>query len=240
MLYHSLIISSSVSTSLLGSCQLPAELKLQSLAQSVYESILSSLINSKPQLAEKSKSTSKGNDMEQLSYEREGPFVKTMKLLLNSIEYLLKEARQPHSSVDLVSTLQFWKELSSLFTTEKIALVPPLSSEDAFSILLESLIETSSKSPKLWQLGVSLMHISLLYIIRFVPEESRADHEMKLGLVLVKLFSTAFSAQEIHSDVLEQFLKYVCTVSFQIRQGHGEWPGSNFLLEILVTILQEG
>ena len=240
VLYQSLIISSSVSTSMLGSCQLPAEHKLQTLAQSVYESILSSLINSKPQLGEKAKSATSENDLELLGYETEGPFRKTMELLLNSIEYLLEEARQPQSSVDLVSTLQFWKELSSLFMKDKTKLIPPLSSEVAFNLLLESLLETSSKSPRLWQLGVSLMHISLFYLARYVAEASRTELEMKLGLVLVKLFSTNFSAQEVHSDVLELFLKYACTVNFQMRQGNGEWPGPNFLLDILITILEEG
>ena len=255
LLYVSFIISNTVETRLLCSCQLSPELQLQAFSQAVYESILSSLINARPR-GSKTLTPLVVGEVLRLGKH---PFEKTITFLLNSIEHLLEQAREPHSNIDLVATLQFWEELSCLFPAEKSVFtnignseerlffpvnkdfVPPLSSKVVVIMLLESLLDTSSKSSKLWQLSICLMHTSLIELVIRAPEGWEGDIlvQVKLRQVLLKMFSIPFTAQDIDKETVEAFLRCVCSIPFRNRQNDGMWNGSNFLLDILIQ-LQDG
>ena len=255
LLYVSFIISNTVETRLLCSCQLSPELQLQAFSQAVYESILSSLINARPR-GSKTLTPLVVGEVLRLGKH---PFEKTITFLLNSIEHLLEQAREPHSNIDLVATLQFWEELSCLFPAEKSVFtnignseerlffpvnkdfVPPLSSKVVVIMLLESLLDTSSKSSKLWQLSICLMHTSLIELVIRAPEGWEGDIlvQVKLRQVLLKMFSIPFTAQDIDKEIVEAFLRCVCSIPFRNRQNDGMWHGSNFLLDILIQ-LQDG
>lgn len=256
LLYMSFIISNTVETRLLCSCQLSPELQLQAFSQVVYESILSSLINARP----RGSTTLTPRVVGEILPPRKYPFEKTMTFLLNSIEHLLEQAREPHSNIDLVATLQFWEELSSLFPAEKTVFknvgsgeerfffpinkdfVPPLSSNVVFIMLLDSLIGTSSKSSKLWQLSICLMHTSLIELVIRAPRrwwERDPRVQVKFRQVLLKMLSIPFTAQDIDKEIVEAFLRCVCSIPFRNRQNDGMWHGSNFLLDILIQ-LQDG
>lgn len=250
LLYQSFIISNTVETALLGSCQLPIELQLQTLSQNVYESILSSLTLAKPQGSK----VQQACERIKLSVEDEHHKLgKTITLLLNSIEHLLEEAGEPHSNIDIVALLQFWKELTSLLPKEIITLVrmkgdegdsfsakehaiPPLSSELALNLLFDSLLKTSSKSSKLWQLGISLIHASLSQLSKCPLFTQTVDLQLKLRQVLFKVFSLRFTSQEIDKEVVEAFLRRVCSIPFRNPQNDGTWHGSNFLLDTLIVL----
>ena len=235
--YQAFIISSSVDHRLLSSCQLSAELKLQSLAQNIYESILSSLMNAKParplvglnNLAQ---------SLDQAVFDGDRPFGKTTDLLVHSIESLLESAKQPRSNVNLVTVFEFWNELNSLVPMSssrmaearkreskengkkkrtsaftKVAktashsptvftqtvdcgnkdTIPPLCSKLTFDLLLDTLLETSSTSPKLWQLGVTLTNTSIRYMAYFsLTEERWIDCEQKLSKMFVIRITTPY------------------------------------------------
>ena len=288
--YLAFIISSSVDHRLLSSCQLSAELKLQSLAQNIYESILSSLMRAKPErpLAGLSRSAL---SLDRAVFDRDKPFGRTTDMLVHSIESLLEKAKQPRSNVNLVAIFEFWNELNSLVPMssprmleakkkeikevnkkkrtlltlskgtkiishspskekETVTLsvdcsngdtIPPLCSKLTFDLLLDILLETSSTSPKLWQLGVTLTNISIKYLAYFsFSEGGGIDCDQKLSSMFVKLFSLNFVGAEMDEGVLKSLLETVCLVQFQSRHGKGVWFGGNFLLDVLVTLLKKG
>lgn len=248
LLYQSFIISNTVETALLGSCQLPVEFQLQFLSQTVYESILSSLVQAKPLGCKTQQSC---EEIEQSVGAEESQFEKTVPLLLNSIKYLLESAGEPHSNINLVAVLQFWKELTSLVpnkilkwksdkgvsSTSKERVITPMSSKVVFNILLDSLLKTSSKSLKLWQLGIYLMHTSLIQLCDQTLFTQTPELQLKFRKVLFKMFSILFTAQEVDKKVVEAFLRNVCSIPFQNPQNDGTWHGSNFLLETLIQLL---
>lgn len=274
--YNSFIISSTVDYRLLSSCQLSAELRLQTIAQSVYDSILNSLIHARPGPS----SSGLGQPVhrtDQVVFDRGMPFGKTTELFVRSIESLLEKAKLAHSNVSLIAVFEFWNELNSLVpisspetamkykaknkkdsfshsspkeketvvtecsSCSSVDIIPPLCSRKTLNLLLDTLLETSSTSPKLWQLGLTLTNMSIKFITYFPPsEESVIDYEHKLSSVLVKLFSLNFVGAKIDGEVLKSLFETICSVQFQNEGTGGPWSGVNFLLDILVTLLRKG
>ena len=130
-----------------------------------------------------------------------------------------------------------WKSDKGVSSTSKERVITPMSSKVVFNILLDSLLKTSSKSLKLWQLGIYLMHTSLIQLCDQTLFTQTPELQLKFRKVLFKMFSILFTAQEVDKKVVEAFLRNVCSIPFQNPQNDGTWHGSNFLLETLIQLL---
>ncbi len=115
--YQSFIISNSVDARLQYSLELPAELSLQCMARTVYESVLVAVLNTRPLPPLCPLLVGLGGEKEEDVPLCPGPAKQSSAMMLcHSIEQLLERAIVPKSDVNIVSVLELWNELNSVVT----------------------------------------------------------------------------------------------------------------------------
>ena len=252
--YQSFIISNTIDSRLLHSTELPAELALQCTARKVYESVLVALMNARP-----IPPGDLGVKGEEMSPDQE-PNASSGEMLCKSIEQLLEKAMSPQSNIDLVSVLEFWNELNSVSESsgrrgDGNKMTPPLAekkerlntcglplcSKHMLQLLLDNLLAPSPPCSRMWQLGLSLIHTAVGQ-----SQGYTVDSDQLLD-VLVKLFSggeQVSGTDSIQASSVSTFLVDLVPLcvgrSGLDGMGREERLGVHLLLEVLITVLENG
>ena len=266
--YRSYLISNSVDHRLSQGLDHPAELALQTVALGQDEAAVRAVVTAgllpKPE-GEVEKGRGEGGEGE----GGEGGLDEACELVCGCLGQLLGLARSPRPEVELLSLLQFWRELNSLISKDKL---PPrlrfwrnirqTRKQETPSkclcspTLLVALVECLSHTPydhtpstnAIWEIGFSLLQKLVSSHLSSLPLHS--THLSRLLFTYFTFFDEAHDggvARGVVHDFLQTVVKFTLSGAGREAGGGVEgvradgkgMKGVHVLLEVLVKILEE-